>query len=32
MCRHSSMLMTERYLKSMGMLDNSEAVAMLPKL
>ncbi|WP_027392765.1 tyrosine-type recombinase/integrase [Aquimarina latercula] len=32
MCRHSSMLMTERYLKSLGLLDDKDAVSELPEI
>ncbi|PKV50195.1 site-specific recombinase XerD [Aquimarina sp. MAR_2010_214] len=32
MCRHSSMLMTERYLKSLGLLDDKNAVSELPEI
>jgi len=32
MCRHSSILMTERYLKSLGLLDDKEAVSELPEI
>lgn len=32
MCRHSSILMTERYLKSLGLLDDKDAVSELPEI
>ncbi len=32
MCQHSSMLMTERYLKSLGLLDDKDAVSELPEI
>ncbi len=32
MCRHSSILMTERYMKSLGLLDDKESVSELPEI
>lgn len=32
MCRHSSVLMTERYLKFLGLLGDKDAVSELPEI